>query len=377
MSETSSNRTLRIAINATSASSQWTGIGQYTKSLLAAIGADPGPHQWLLLSPSGPPVLEAAQVRTLSVDPRPFAWDQLHLPSLLSDYHIDVYHNPAFGLPIVKPCPCICTVHDCIPRLFPDLVPSGWRRFFEEWAERWVRLADHLICVSEHTKHDFVHLYGADPDRCTVIYQTVPDYFRPLEDETLIEAVKAKYGVEKPYVLCVGRVELRKNVPRLMRAFERLQAQEGRHWQLVLAGPKDADAQDPRGELPGVGRVGDVIVTGFVPEEDLVALYNGAVCLCFPSLYEGFGRPVLEAMQCGTPVITSRVSSLPEIAGDAALYVNPHDDDSVAAALAQLLGDEALRGTMQDEGLARARKFSREKQGRQLTQTYERATRVG
>jgi glycosyltransferase involved in cell wall biosynthesis len=367
--------TLHIAINALAGNSQWTGIGQYTTSLVDAISRTDSPHRFHLLS-SSPRAPGSANTQVLLADPRSPAWEQLQLPTLLADHHIEVYHNPAFGLPIVKPCPCVCTVHDCIPRLFPDLVTPALREFFAQSALAWVRLADHLICVSEHTKHDFIHLYGADPKRCTVIYQRVPDYFRPLEDETLVTAVKAKYGIDKPYLLCVGRVELRKNIPRLVYAFQRLLAQEGPHWQLVLAGPKDADAQDPAHELPAVGKVGEVIVTGFVPDEDLVPLYNGALALCFPSLYEGFGRPVLEAMQSGTPVLTSRVSSLPEIGGEAALYVNPYDLDDLTEALMRVIADPGLRAELREKGLDQAQRLTQNDYGQQLVKVYEKVAEV-
>jgi len=139
----------------------------------------------------------------------------------------------------------------------------------------------------------------------------------------------------------------------------------------VLAGPKDADAQDPGHELPGLGRVGEVIVTGFVPDEDLVPLYNGALALCFPSLYEGFGRPVLEAMQSGTPVLTSRVSSLPEIGGEAAIYVNPYDCDDLTEALLRVALDPKLRAEMREKGLAQAQRLNQTDYGQQLVQVYE------
>jgi hypothetical protein len=148
---------LRVAINATAGSSQWTGIGQYVRSLLDYLLVADSPHLWYLLS-SSPQLSPDPSTRVLIVENRSPLWEQLQLPSLLSDYSIDVYHNPGFGLPLVKTCPCVCTVHDCIPKLFPDLVSPALRGLFSQWAEHWVRLADHLICVSEHTKHDFVHL---------------------------------------------------------------------------------------------------------------------------------------------------------------------------------------------------------------------------
>jgi glycosyltransferase involved in cell wall biosynthesis len=367
----------RVLINALAAGSQWTGIGQYVTWLVGALGGCAHPADLFVLTPREGQVPVPAGFHRLFAHPSTPLWEQLSLPALLEDHHIDVYHNPAFGLPVVKPCALVCTVHDCIPRLFPDLVTPRLRDFFARWAETWVQLADHLICVSEHTKHDFVHLYGADPERCTVIYQDVPPCFRPLEDRSPVEAVKAKFGLNKPYILFVGRVELRKNVPRLIEAFRRLQQEEGERWLLVLAGPKDPDAQDPHRELPNVGRHGDAVVTGFVSDEDLVALYNGAEVLCFPSLYEGFGRPVLEAMRCGTPVITSRVSSLPEVGGDAPQYVNPYVAGEIAVALAEVLTVEELSGHMGIQGTKQASMFSAPTATQQYVAAYKAAAGTG
>ena len=358
-------------MNALAADARWTGIGQYVDAHLRALAAA-GPLGIFALTRR-----EHAGnwpgLRPLIAEPNSPLWEQLHLPSLLESANVSVYHNPAFGLPLVKPCAFVCTVHDCIPRLFPDLVTPRLRDFFAQWAETWVSLADRLICVSEHTKHDFVHLYGADPERCTVIYQDVPPCFRHLEDRAPVEEIKRRFRLDKPYILFVGRIELRKNVPRLLEAFRILQREEGERWLLVLAGPKDHDAQDPHRELPEVGRGGDVVVTGFVSDEDLVALYNGAEVLCLPSLYEGFGRPVLEAMRCGAPVITSRVSSLPEVGGDAARYVNPYDPAGICLALEEALAEVDLRDQMRRAGLERAQRFTIEGLARETWGAYRQA----
>lgn len=299
-------------------------------------------------------------------------WEQLELPVFLQERRVDVYHNPAFGLPVVKTARLVCTVHDCIPRLYPEYAPSWLRSFFQRWAPSWMKLADHIICTSEHTKHDIVHLYGADPDRATVVYQAASGSLKPVDDPLRLAEVKSRYGIDGPYVLSVGRVELRKNPMGLEAAFRAVKAHLREPLVLVFAGPRDSDAYDPDGVLPRPGEAEDVVVTGYVPQEDLAALYSGCEVFCFPSFYEGFGIPVLEAMQCGAPVVTSRVSSLPEVGGDACAYVNPYDSESIAEGLLRVLRGSAVRQEMREAGIARASQFSPERFAADTVAVYER-----
>jgi glycosyltransferase involved in cell wall biosynthesis len=272
---------------------------------------------------------------------------------------------------VVKPCAYVATVHDCIPRLFPEYAPSWLADFFARQALTWLRLADHLICVSRHTAHDLQHLYGLPPERMTVVYQSVAEQLQPVADSARVGRVQGKFGIDGPYVLTVGRVELRKNARGLRQALEVLRA-EFPGLLLVWAGPREADAYDPEGILPVAGRQGPVVVTGYVTEAELAALYTGAAVFCFPSFYEGFGRPVLEAMQCGAPVVTSRVSSLPEVGGEACLYVSPQDPEEIAAALRRVLTDGALRAELVAAGRQRAAEFTAARQGRETWAVYER-----
>ena len=300
-------------------------------------------------------------------------WEQLHLPALIEDLGIDVYHNPAFGLPVVKTCALVCTVHDCIPRLFPEYSPPWLQGFFNRWAPTWLRLADRMACASAHTRHDLHHLYGVPDAKADVVYQAANPRLRRVENPARLAAVKAKYGIEKPFVLSVGRVELRKNVGGLLEAFRLLRALHGHHWQLVFAGPRDADAHDPAGILPPEGHRGDVIVTGYVSNADLAALYSAAEAFCFPSFYEGFGRPILEALQCGAPTVTSPISSMPEVAGDAAIYASPYDPAELAASLARVLQDSNLQAELRGKGYQQAARFTPENYARGMVAVYEEA----
>jgi glycosyltransferase involved in cell wall biosynthesis len=337
-----------------------TGIGHHAANLLSALATTHSDVQYTALcaEATADRPWASSNVRSLPVRVTGPLWEQLELPTLLQEHEIDVYHNPAFGLPVVKTTRLVCTVHDCIPRLFPQYAPGWLRDFFEHWAPSWLRLADHIICVSEHTRHDITHLYGIDPAKTTVIYQTANAALGPVEPSERVEAVKRRLGIDAPYVLCVGRVELRKNVAGMLEAFRLLRSRSAAPLMLVLAGPRDDDAYDPQGILPPVGRSGDVLVTGYVSSEDLAALYSGCEVFCFPSFYEGFGIPIVEAMQCGAPVVTSRVSSMPEIGGSAGRYVDPYDPQSIAETIAHVMADRDLRDQMVAAGLHRARDFS-------------------
>ncbi|HJN14091.1 MAG TPA: glycosyltransferase [Armatimonadota bacterium] len=344
---------LRVAINVGLLGTIKTGIGQHAANLVEGLAATDGPNSYhLIVGTSSVDKLPTGHnLHPLLVRSGDEMWEETGLPSVLEECRADVYHSPAFGIPIVKPCPCVATVHDCIPKLFPEHAPPFLRRFFDDWAPTWMKLADHLIAVSEHTKHDIAHLYGVSEDKITVIYQASPSR-RRVDDEEAISDVKRRLGIPGPYVLYVGRIELRKNIAGMIDAFRLLRARGDFDGTLVLAGPRDPEPHDPEGVLPPEGEYGDIIVPGFVAEDDLSGLYSGAQAFCFPSFYEGFGLPVLEALACGVPVVTSNVSSLPEVGGDAAIYVNPHDIEDMADGMSRAISDTQLRG---GAGPARAR----------------------
>lgn len=355
-----------------------TGIGHHAANLLNALAASHSDLQYVAFcgGDAANRQWDAPNIRNIAVRTTGSMWEQLELPTLLQEHRVDVYHNPAFGLPVVKTARLVCTVHDAIPRLFPAYAPVWLRDFFEHLAPTWLRLADQIICVSEHTRHDITHLYGVDPAKTTVVYQTANPALGPVADPGRLEATKRRLGVDAPYVLCVGRVELRKNVGGMLEAFRLLQAQSQQPLLLVFAGPRDDGAYDPHQVLPPVGRSGDVLVTGYVSTDDLAALYSGCEVFCFPSFYEGFGIPIVEAMQCGAPVVTSRVSSMPEIGAGAARYVDPYDPQSIAETILEVMTDRALRDRMVAEGLQRARIFSPERFATETEAVYRKAAGI-
>lgn len=270
----------------------------------------------------------------------------------------DVLHVQYFAPP-VSPVPFVPMVHDVSYAIHPDTFSRRDRARFKMGIPWTVRRARRILTVSEHSKGDIVARYGVLPEQVDVAYPGVdPVEFSP--DPTPADAgVLAAHGIRPPYVLAVGNIQPRKNLVRLLGAYARVrQARPDLAHELVLVG-KPALRHGLVEEAVRAGRLdGYVRHTGYVPRQDLPALYRQAEAFCYPSLYEGFGLPVLEAMACGTPVVTSRNSSLPEVAGGAALLADPTDESSIATALIEVLGSAAVRSKLSLAGPERARLFS-------------------
>lgn len=292
----------------------------------------------------------------------------------------DLYHSPFFALPAkVRQTPRLrrfLTVYDLIPVKFPHYFAFGEdavvRRAIaslgpEDWA----------LCISEHTRQDLLeHRPDLDPARVLVTTLAAADHFRPCEHAGVMKRVKARYGLpDRPYLLSLCTLEPRKNIEAAVRAFARL-ARRGEldDLSLVLVGTKGWKFDAIFESIEGLEELRDrVVVTGYVDDADLSPIYSGARMFVYPSHYEGFGLPVLEAMRCGIPVVCSDTSSLPEVAGDAALMVSPTDDDALCAALLRLHRDDALRAELSRKALARAATFSWEKTVSATVAAYQKA----
>jgi glycosyltransferase involved in cell wall biosynthesis len=266
----------------------------------------------------------------------------------------DLLFVPSHVVPPVHP-PSVVTIHDLGYLVEPDAHEQMHRKQLE-WTTRWnARGASGLIAVSQATKNDLVERLQIDPSRIDVIHHGVSEQLRPaMPDE--INGIRERYRLGSRTVLAVGTIQPRKNLVRLIQAFERLAAQND-DIELVLCGAPgwQGDRILARADAsPFNGRIRHL---GYVPDSDLAALYSSATLLAFPSLYEGFGMPALEAMACGTPVIAANRSALPEICGDAALLVDPFDVDSIAGGMQDVLTDDELRQSMVARGLVRARSF--------------------
>ena len=285
-----------------------------------------------------------------------------------------LFHATEHLLPPLRRVPTVLTVHDLIYRRYPQHHKPLNRWFLTGAMPLFCRRADRIIAVSEQTRSDLVSSYGVPADKVTVVYEAADGRFRPQHPEA-VRAVRLRHGLPERYVLYVGTIEPRKNLVRLLEAFEPLRSR-GLVDALVIVGR--------RGWLTGPffdalkrSSVKDcVILPGFVSDADLPAVMAGAAALALPSEFEGFGLPIVEAMACGTPVVCSGTSSLPEVAGDAALLVDPTDTQAWSDTLARVLTDPSLRAELAARGLARAATFGWDRAARETVAVYERLAPV-
>jgi glycosyltransferase involved in cell wall biosynthesis len=285
----------------------------------------------------------------------------------------DVFHCSDVLLHKPRGTRTVVTVHDLSTLLFPQLHLRSTVELHEKKIRFVRQQADLVIAVSENTRRDVIEHLGVPPDRVHMVYEAAGAQFRPIEDTGTIATVVQRYGLTpNNYVLTVGTLEPRKNQTRLVEAFHLLrQRGTAPNLKLVLAGRKGWLYEDLFRRVEELGLTKDVVFAGVVPDKDLPALMNGALMFVYPSLYEGFGLPVLEAMACGLPVITSNLSSLPEIAGNATLLVDPYDVEGLAETMRHLIENEAIRATLCSKGLSQAARFSWEEAAKQTIRIYE------
>jgi glycosyltransferase involved in cell wall biosynthesis len=281
----------------------------------------------------------------------------------------NLVHGPVFVGPLVAPCPVVTTVHDLSFIRFPHLFRPVNRIYLKVMATLSARRASRIVAVSEHAASEAVCLLGVPRERIDVVYHGVDPAFRPLAAEAVATFCE-RQGLSDPFLLFVGTLEPRKNLVRLIEAFA--QVYDGRT-RLVLVGGKGWLYDDLFRRVEELDLGDAVLFPGYVRSSELPLWYNAATALAYPSLYEGFGMPVTEAQACGTPVLTSDDSSLPEAAGEAALLVDPHKVEEIAAGLRRILVEEALREDLKKRGLVHAREFSWSRTALQTIQVYRRA----
>jgi len=362
---------VRIGIEAKVVTSRTNGIGRYAinliRSLLMALPEKD--HTLEIVLFTGPQTARSV----LNTLPGPYsvhfcATQSSLLRSLFSlpygivHHDVDVFHGlDHVGLPLFfKRGTYVITVHDVIPLLFPQLFTLKHRLIVRAGLARVAQQADMVIVPSYAVQQDVQQYLHIDKNRVVVIPEGCESRFRPLTDPEHLHRVRAKYALPALYILCLGTLEPRKNITTLLHAFARLQpilhGKPSLH--LVVAGARGWRAQAIFQTVQSLGIEQAVCFPGFIDDEDLPALYSGALLFVFPSLYEGFGLPVLEAMSCGTPVVASNTSAMPEVAGDATLLVAPRDVEGMAAAMTTVVESAALREHLRQKGLIRAQSFS-------------------
>jgi glycosyltransferase involved in cell wall biosynthesis len=339
------------------------GISRHCANLLDALARLDGPDRFVaFVGPTGAPTDGPAgrlryRVSRLPTERPPvrIGWEQVVAPIEAARGRLDLLHGTAYAVPRLSPAPTVVTVHDLSFLRFPGLFNRPNRLYLGAVVRMSVGRARKVIAVSASTKRELVELLGVPPERVEVIPNGVEPLFRPLPAEE-VERFRRARDLPERFVLHIGTLEPRKNVPLLLRAHARLRREGLRHG-LVLAGGRGWLSDAIFAEVRALGLDGSVLFPGFVPFEEQPLWYNAAAAFAYPSRYEGFGLPPLESMACGTPVVVANSSSLPEVVGEAGLTVDPADEAGLAAALGRLLEDAALRERLRGAGLERARLF--------------------
>jgi glycosyltransferase involved in cell wall biosynthesis len=282
-----------------------------------------------------------------------------------------LFHSQ-YVLPAYLPCKSVLTIHDILFESHPEFFPKFHRWLMKFFVPYSAKRANRIICVSEFTKQEISRYYGVPDKKVIVTYEGASSMFAPIRDKDLILSKMRQYGIGTKYVLFVGRIEPRKNIVGILKAFGHLKKKGHKRLSLVIVGHQDKIFRERTlfSEIKAHGLQSDVVFTGGVSEQDLCILYSGAEVLVYPAFAEGFGLPVLEAMACGTPVITSNVTSLPEVAGNAAILINPYSPAEIAGSLERVLSDEGLRNELSAKGLERAKKFSWEGTAEKTIEVY-------
>lgn len=364
-----------IAIDYTAAARQGAGIGRYARELIDAVLATVSPHTFVLLTAAaglGEAWYHMQQrLREVVAHPGKLTfrdlpltddwmarlWQRLRLP-LPAEWitgHVDVFYSPDFVLPpLQQRTRALLTVHDLSFLRHPETFPPKLGAYLKQAVPRSIARADHILADSEATRRDLLELLNVSPGKVTTLYGGVTARFAPQAADGERERLQTQYGIgARPYILAVGTVQPRKNYIRLMEACDPLAAQ--RDLDLIIVG-RPAWLSEPI--IAAAKQRSYVHLMGFLADTDLPALYRQAEVLAFPSVYEGFGFPPLEAMACGTPVVASTASSVPEVVGDAGLLLDPLDVPAWTAALTQVLDAPALRAHLRQAGLARAATFT-------------------
>ena len=371
---------LRIAIDAHSVGAGLAGNESYITNLIEALAETDTVNRYTLY------VTKRAAIERFSnrwphvtlrttLPHTPLVRIPLTLAAELRRRPVDVLHVQ-YTAPPFAPCAVVATIHDLSFEHLPETFKRRSRIQLRLTVRRTARAAAHIIVPSEYTRRDIIETYQIPPERVSVTPLAAAPHFKPVIDESERSRVMKLYGLQdQNYILAVGSIHPRKNLVRLIAAYSDLRRlrPQAKLPQLALVGKRGWLYGETLRAVEEHGVNGNIIFTGYVPEKDLPALYTNALCFVYPSYYEGFGLPPLEAMQCGAPVIAGDRTSLPEVVGDAGLLIDPFDERALAVALARVIDDEKLRRELRAKGLERARIFNWRETARQTLQAYQRA----
>jgi glycosyltransferase involved in cell wall biosynthesis len=375
---------MRIAIDGRTIKSTATGVGQYAENLVRSLLKIDHENHYVLFLIEPNDEIEAQNLTKILVTGYERMvlnrwWENLILPQYIQAHHIDLYFSPAYALPylprfaplgavmpgkrirqllnIQPKARYVVTIHDLISYIHPEFFTPKMRMWQKFFVPNALKVADMIIADSETTKQDITRLFDTDPTRIEVIWPWFDTKYQQVADENLLREVRSAYGLPDKFILCLGTVEPRKNIAGLARAYSMLPAHLQKEYRLVLGGALGWYADSIMNEVRSINTHGSIIHLDYVEHRHMPALYTLASCLAFPSFYEGFGLPLVEAMACGAPILTSNISAIPDVVGDAALLVDPWDTTGIARALEQILTDRRLQDTLRARGFERMKLF--------------------
>ena len=370
---------MRIAIDAHSVGNQLAGNETYAVNLIEALAEVDQSNQYTLYVTRQSAIDRFANrwpnfnvKRT--VPHTPLVRIPVTLSAELRRNPVDVLHVQ-YTAPPLAPCSVVATIHDLSFEHLPETFNRRSRAQLRLTVRRTARKAAQILTLSEFSRRDIVDTYRIAPDRVSVTPAAAPSHFKPIEDETELRKIREIYGIERDYILSVSSIQPRKNLVRLIEAYSCLRGlrPEGKLPQLILVGKRGWLDNETFRVAQRHSANNDIAFTGYVAENDLSALYSGATCFVYPSFFEGFGLPVLEAMQCGAPVIAGNRTSIPEVVGNAGLLFDPFDTNALVQALTRVLDDSEYRSVLRRQGLERAREFDWKQTARMTLQAYEKA----
>ena len=370
---------MRIAIDAHSVGTGLGGNESYATNLIEALAAIDPVNQYTLYVTRNDAVAKfgnrwpnfaVKQTRPHT----PLIRIPLTLSTALRKNPVDVLHVQ-FTAPPFSPCPVVVSIHDLSFEHLPETFKRRSRAQLRLTVRRSAEKAAHVLALSEHARADIIATYGIPPERVTAIPLAASDHFHPISDEKELQRVRHTYGIAGDYILAVGSIQPRKNLSRLIAAYALLRRDRTEQDlpKLVIVGKRAWLYEETLRAIKEQGVADSTILTGYVPDSDLPALYSGALCFVYPSLFEGFGLPPLEAMKCGVPVIAGNRTSLPEVVGDAGVLVDPFDPQAIAGAVAQVLDDSDFQQELRVKGLNRAQLFDWKETAKSTLEVYKRA----
>ncbi|MCM8709671.1 glycosyltransferase family 4 protein [Clostridium sp. SYSU_GA19001] len=341
-----------------------TGIGTYTYQLISSLNDLDKINEYLLFMPQTSitdiPFNRNFNIRNITEGGSGNFWDEVNIPNILMDKDIELYHVPqnGVGLPKEKKCPFVITLHDIIPIKMPETVGETYLRIFNHEMPDIVSRCDGIITVSQFSKEDICKYYNFPKEKVFVTHLAAENIYRPLDSDECYNLVQTQYGIYGEYILYVGGFSPRKNIIGLIEAFSKFKNKYKHDVKLVIAGKQGKSYEIYKKRSIDLGVENSVIFPGFIPIEHMPYVYNACKVLVYPSFYEGFGLPPVEAMACGVPVITSNVTSIPEVVGDSAIFINPYDVDELSEAIYTVFNDDKLREKLVIKGIIRSSELS-------------------